>query len=322
MASFPQIRMRRLRQNSAIRNLLRETSLTPQNLIAPIFVVPGVHIQRPIATLAGYFHLSPDEAAKEAQCLWELGIQAVLLFGLPSFKDRAGSAALDDMGIVQEAIRMIRKNVPEMLVMADLCLCEYTDHGHCGIVVGETIDNDATLAALQEQALSLAHAGAQVIAPSGMMDGMVKALRITLDQAGFIQVMILSYAAKFASSFYGPFRQAVDSTPLFGNRETYQMDPANAREAMREVLLDIEEGADMVMIKPAMPYLDILWQIRTRVQLPLVAYQVSGEYAMIKLAASHGLIDGSKAMYESLLAIKRAGADLIISYFAKEFASR
>lgn len=319
MAFFPELRMRRLRQNPAIRDLVRETTLTRSDLIAPLFVVPGQKLKKPIPTLPGHFHFSPDELVKEAAQLRDLGIKSVLLFGLPSHKGREGKAALEERGVVQEALRAIRKTVPDLLVMVDLCFCEYMSHGHCGILSGGVVDNDKTLLALQEQALSHARAGAHVIAPSGMMDGMVKAIRSGLDGAGFIDVMILSYSAKFASSFYGPFREAVHSTPSFGDRKSYQMDPANAREAIREVLLDVEEGADMVMVKPAMPYLDILWRVREKIYLPLVAYQVSGEYAMLRLAVSNGLMDEQEAISESLLTIKRAGADMIISYFARDW---
>jgi porphobilinogen synthase len=318
---FPETRMRRLRQTETLRALVRETRLSPDDFIAPLFVVPGKGVRKHIPSLAGQHHLSPDTAAEEAFDCQKNGIRAALLFGLPPAKDDVGAVSYDDNGVVQQAIRNIKKDVGGLAVIADLCFCEYTSHGHCGVIKNNDVDNDATLEHTAKQAVSLARAGADIIAPSGMMDGMVRTIRAALDADGFSHVSILSYAAKFASAYYGPFRDAVDSTPTFGDRRTYQMDPANTREALREVALDIEEGADMVMVKPALAYLDIISKVRERYDVPLAAYNVSGEYAMIKTAAEKGLIDGERVMLETLLSIKRAGADMIITYFAKEAAA-
>lgn len=314
--------MRRLRQNDALRTLVRETTVTPKDLIAPLFTVSGKGIKNPITSLPGQFQFSADCIAEEANQLQRLGIPAVLLFGIPAHKDEKGSSALAADGVVQQATAAIKKNVNDLLVIADLCFCEYTSHGHCGVLKDNDVDNDATLRELQKQAVSLAKAGVDIIAPSGMMDGCVHAVRQALDENGFHSLSILSYSAKFASAYYGPFREAVDSSPSFGDRCSYQMDPANAREALREIELDIAEGADIVMVKPALPYLDIITRARERFDVPLAAYNVSGEYAMVKAAAEKGLIDGDRVMRETLLSIKRAGADMIISYFAKEFAQR
>ncbi len=306
--------------NPQIRRLVRETRVETSDLIAPLFIVPGTGVRKEISSLAGQYHLSADNAAEHANMLRDLGIPSVLLFGIPERKDERGSAACDADGVIQRAAEQIKKHVPDLLVISDLCYCEYTDHGHCGIMRDGMLDNDATIAILQEQALSHARAGIDMIAPSGMIDGMIAGLRTALDENGFSNLPIMSYAAKFASSFYGPFREAVASTPSYGDRKTYQMDPANTREALREVALDVEEGADILMVKPALAFLDIIRLVRDRHDLPLAAYNVSGEYAMVKAAAAKGWIDGTRVMLEMLLSIKRAGADMIITYFAEEFA--
>lgn len=315
---FPVCRPRRLRRTSVLRHLVKETGLTLNDLIYPLFIVPGEKQRRPIASLAGQFHLSPDEAALEAERLFAQGLSALLLFGLPAYKDPAGSSGAEPDGPVQAALRAIRKKVPEMILVTDVCLCEYTSHGHCGVLKNGQVDNDATLPLLAAQAVSHAEAGADVIAPSDMMDGRVAAIRGALDGGGFTEIPVMSYSVKYASAFYGPFREAADSTPQQGDRRGYQMDPANWREAFREVELDVAEGADFLMVKPAGPYLDVIRQIRDNFNLPLAAYQVSGEFAMIKSAAAAGLLDEQAAMLESLLSIKRAGADLVITYFAPQ----
>ena len=324
MTRFPIIRPRRLRENATLRSLVAETQLTPQQLIQPLFLKKGKGLREPISSMPGIFRLSPDEALKEVKELLELKIQGVLLFGLAEHKDELASEAYDAHGVVPETLKLLKKKFPNLLLIADVCLCEYMSHGHCGVVVEEkgraTIDNDHSLELLTRTAAVYARAGADVLAPSDMMDGRVQAIRDELDAAGFKQLPILSYAAKYASSFYGPFREALHSSPQFGDRKSYQMDPANAREALKEVRLDIAEGADMVMIKPALPCLDIIAKVKHEVLVPVGAYQVSGEYAMIKQAGKQGMIDESAAMQESLLAIKRAGADFIITYFAKDFA--
>ena len=317
---FPVERPRRLRRSELLRSLVRETDLAPGDLIFPLFVVPGRRVRQEIPSMPGQFNLSVDEAVAEAQEAQSLDLLAVILFGIPPAKDAKGSGAYDPHGIVQEAASSIKKDVKNMLVVADVCLCEYTDHGHCGVVRGDEIQNDETLDLLARTAVSQAKAGADVVAPSDMMDGRVAAIRKGLDAAGLEQVPILSYAAKYASGFYGPFREAAQSTPKFGDRRTHQMDPANAREAIREVLLDIEEGADMVMVKPALPYLDVIYRVRQAVNVPVAAYHVSGEYAMLAAAARNGWIDRDRVMMESLVSIRRAGADLIVTYFAKEAA--
>ena len=314
-------RPRRLRRTAAIRDLLRETKLSPDDFIQPYFVVHGESVQNPIKSLPGQFQLSVDELIKDAEETFSLGIKAVILFGLPKVKDPVGSETWDDDGIIQKAAKALKAAIPELLVISDVCFCEYTDHGHCGVVTetGE-LDNDATLLNLQKQVVSHANAGVDIVAPSGMIDGMVGAIRSALDDEGHTLLPILSYAAKYSSSFYGPFREAVDSSPQFGDRKTYQLDPANRREALREVELDIEEGADIIMVKPALPYLDIIRDVKERWDIPIAAYNVSGEYAMIKAAAERGWLDGDAAMLESLIAIKRAGAAVILTYFAKEAA--
>ena len=314
------IRPRRLRRSQTIRKMVRETTVAAEDLIAPLFVVPGDGRKDPISTLPGQFHFSVDTAVEEAKNLWELGIPGIILFGLPDRKDGVGSRSYAEDGVVQRAIGAIKSQIPLMVVITDVCLCEYTDHGHCGVIVDGKVANDETLEILARQSVSHAQAGADIVAPSDMMDGRVAAIRKALDEHGCQETSILSYAVKYASAFYGPFREAADSTPQFGDRAGYQMDPANAREAMREARLDVEEGADMIMIKPAIPYLDIIQRVREETLLPLAAYNVSGEYAMVKAAHEKGWIDGSKVMMEMLLSIKRAGADLILTYFSKEAA--
>lgn len=317
---FPTVRLRRLRRTETIRSLVRGVEVNPTDLIAPIFIVPGSNIKNPISSLEGQYHLSVENATMQAQKLYDLGIPAVILFGIPDKKDELGSYSWDDSGIIQQTIRAIKKAVPELIIITDLCFCEYTSHGHCGVMKGEHLDNDISLKNLVIQALSHARAGADMVAPSGMLDGTVKALRQGLDESGFIDLAILGYSIKFASSFYGPFRAAAQCAPSFGDRRTYQMDPANYNEAIREMALDVEEGADIVMVKPALAYLDVIRGIKDRFELPTCAYNVSGEYAMVKAAAGKGWIDGTKVMLESLTCIKRAGADMIITYFAEEFA--
>jgi porphobilinogen synthase len=320
MTPTPLLRPRRLRKNPAIRAMVRETSLSPEDFILPLFIVEGENIKKPISSMPGHFQMSLDHLAKEAAEIQSLGIPAVILFGIPVHKDACGSEAMSAKSIVCRAVQALKKAAPALYVIADVCCCEYTDHGHCGALVGQDVDNDATLELLQKQSLVLAQAGVDMVAPSGMMDGMVAAIRAALDGAGFSGIPIMSYAAKFASGFYGPFREAAESTPQFGDRSTYQMDPANGREALREAALDYEEGADILMVKPAMPYLDVLSQMRATFDIPIAAYQVSGEFAMLKAAAQQGWLDHDRVMMESLLSIKRAGADLILTYFAKEAA--
>jgi porphobilinogen synthase len=319
---FPTERPRRLRRTERLRALVRETRVSPEQLVYPLFVAPGRGLRREIASLPGCFHLSPDEAAREARDVEALGIGGVILFGLPEGKDPAGSQGYAEDGVVQQAVRAIRAASRELLVLTDVCLCEYTSHGHCGVVEGGEVLNDPTLELLARMAVSHARAGAHVVAPSDMMDGRVGAIRRALDAAGFADVAILSYAAKYASAFYGPFREAADSTPQFGDRKSYQMDPANVREALREVRLDVEEGADLVMVKPALPYLDVIRAVREAVDRPVAAYNVSGEYSMLKAAAARGWIDEERAVTETLTAIRRAGADVILTYHAKDFARR
>jgi porphobilinogen synthase len=317
---FPAERPRRLRRSERLRSLVRETRVTPAQLIYPIFVASGSGLRREIASLPGCFHVSPDEAAREAHEVESLGIAGVILFGLPEKKDALGSEGYADDGVVQRAIHAIRAECRELLVATDVCLCEYTSHGHCGVVDGDEVRNDPTLELLARMALSHARAGAHVVAPSDMMDGRVGAIRRALDEGGFTDTPILSYAAKYASAFYGPFREAADSAPQFGDRKGYQMDPANVREALREVRLDIGEGADMVMVKPALPYLDVIRAVREAVDVPVAAYNVSGEYAMVKAAAARGWIDEKRIVLEALASIRRAGADVILTYHAKDFA--
>lgn len=314
------IRPRRLRRTPVIRDMVRETTISVKDLIYPLFVKYGQDIKDPIASLPGQFHFSVDTITQEVKEVWELGIPSIILFGIPDRKDSVGSRAYADDGIIQRAISAIKKEVPEIVVITDVCLCEYTDHGHCGIIKDGQVDNDATIEVLALEAVSHAKAGADLVAPSDMMDGRVAAIRQALDTAGFKDTGILSYAVKYASAFYGPFREAADSAPRYGDRKGYQMDPANALEALKEASLDIEEGADIIMVKPALPYLDIIRRVREQCLLPLAAYNVSGEYAMVKAAGQNGWIDGSSVMMEMLTSIKRAGADLILTYFAKEAA--
>jgi len=314
------IRPRRLRRTPVIRDMVRETTISVRDLIYPLFVKSGKNIKDPIASLPGQFHFSVDTITQEVNEIWELGIPAVILFGIPDRKDSVGSRAYADDGVVQSAISAIKKEVPEIVVITDVCLCEYTDHGHCGIIKNGQVDNDATIEVLALEAVSHARAGADIVAPSDMMDGRVAAIREALDGAGFKDTGILSYAVKYASAFYGPFREAADSAPQYGDRKGYQMDPANAIEALKEASLDIDEGADMIMVKPALPYLDIITRVREQCLLPLAAYNVSGEYAMVKAAGQKGWIDAASVMMEMLTSIKRAGADLILTYFAKEAA--
>jgi len=346
--AFPVTRLRRLRRTEALRNMVRETRLTPDGFVYPLFVCPGNRVRKEVSSMPGVFNLSVDEAVKEAREVYSLGIPAVILFGLPETKDEVATGAWADDGIVQRATRAIKAEVPKLIVIGDVCLCEYMSHGHCGIVKGPSkpkssvrvapagttaaavveqvaadmfeIDNDSSLELLAKTSVSLVKAGIDVIAPSDMMDGRVAAIRTALDAAGFTNSPILSYAAKFASGFYGPFREAADSAPKFGDRRSYQMDGANLREAMREIETDLEEGADMIMVKPAIAYLDVIAEARRRFDVPLAAYQVSGEYAMIEAAAKNGWIDRDRIMLESLQSIQRAGASIILTYFAKDAA--
>jgi porphobilinogen synthase len=312
--------MRRLRATEALRNLVRETVLDPADFILPLFICPGEGVRREINSMPGHAQLSVDRLVGECAEAYGLGIGGVILFGIPEAKDEIASGAYADDGIVQQAVRALKREVPKLLVMTDVCNCEYTSHGHCGLVVGGEVENDPTLEWLAKAAVSHARAGADLVAPSDMMDGRVAAIRKALDAAGFTNTPIVSYAAKYASVFYGPFREAAESTPQFGDRRSYQMDPANAREAMREIELDIDEGADMIMVKPAMPYLDIIREARHRFSLPLGAYQVSGEFSMMMAAINNGWLDRDRTILESLTAIRRAGADFILTYFAKDAA--
>ena len=317
---FPIYRARRLRRNANFRRLVRETKLSVDDLIMPLFIVPGTRVTNPIASMPGIAQLSIDRAVEECKAIRDLGLPGVILFGIPEHKDAVGSDAYNDHGIIQRALAVLKEQVPGLLLITDVCFCEYTDHGHCGIVKGQDVDNDATLEILVKEALSHARAGADMVAPSDMMDGRVGAIRQALDSEGFPHVPILAYAAKFASGFYGPFREAAESTPQFGDRRSYQMDPPNAEEALREVEMDIAEGADIVMVKPALPYLDIIRRVKEKFGYPVAAYNVSGEYAMIKAAALNGWLDEERVMLEALTGIKRAGADIILTYFAKDAA--
>ncbi len=317
----PVYRPRRLRSNENIRRMVRETKLSPDDFIYPLFVTHGKGVKKEISSMPGNFQQSIDNIVKDCEEVTGLGIPSVLLFGIPEHKDEVGSEAYSDEGIVQHAIKAIKNKLPELIVITDVCLCEYTSHGHCGVIKNGVVQNDATLELLAREALSHAKAGVDMVAPSDMMDGRVGAIRDTLDGHGFHDTPIMSYAAKYASSFYGPFREAAESTPQFGDRRSYQMDAPNSREALREVALDIDEGADIVMVKPALAYLDIIYQVRQQFNLPVAAYNVSGEFSMIKAAAKMGWIDGERAMMESLIAMKRAGADMILTYFAKEAAT-
>lgn len=320
MVNFPQLRLRRLRQSEALRTLVRETRIDVQDLVYPMFVVEGKDIKEEITSMPGVFRYSPDRLPLEVEEVTRLKIPAILLFGIPEHKDDYGSSAYYPEGVVQQAIRTIKNTVPELLVITDVCLCEYTSHGHCGVVTGNTIDNDRTLPLLAKMALSHVEAGADIVAPSDMMDGRVKAIREALDEKDYQHIPILSYAAKYASAFYGPFREAAESTPQFGDRRSYQMDSANVREALREVEQDIAEGADIVMVKPALAYLDVIKEVRNTFNCPLAAYNVSGEYAMLKAACRQGWLEEQPVVLEVLTAIKRAGADIILTYYARDAA--
>ncbi len=321
MAGFPELRLRRLRRTESLRALVRETKVDIQDLVYPLFVVEGRGIKQEVNSMPGVFQFSVDQLPREVEEVANLGIPAVLLFGIPEHKDEVGTAAYDPEGVTQQAIRAIKQSVPHLLVVTDVCLCEYTSHGHCGIIVNGYVDNDQTLSLLAKTALTHAEAGADIVAPSDMMDGRVKAIRDTLDEKVFQHIPILSYAAKYASAFYGPFREAVESAPQFGDRRAYQMDPSNVREALREVEQDIAEGADIIMVKPALAYLDVIRRVSDTFNCPLAAYNVSGEYAMVKAAARQGWLDERQTILEILTAIKRAGADIIITYHAKEAAN-
>jgi len=317
---FPVYRARRLRKNETLRRMVRETKVSVDDFIYPLFVTHGRKVRNEINSMPGVAQLSVDLAVREAEEAFQLGVPAVILFGIPKKKDPRGSEAYARSGIIQQAIRAIKDKLPELVVITDVCLCEYTSHGHCGVVVKGQVDNDATLELLAKMSVSHAQAGADMVGPSDMMDGRVQAIREALDQRGFENIPIMSYAAKHASAFYGPFREAAESTPQFGDRKSYQMDPGNAREALREVWLDVQEGADIIMVKPALPYLDIIRAVREEFHLPVAAYNVSGEYSMIKAAAQSGWLEEERVMMEVLTAIKRAGADLILTYFAKDAA--
>lgn len=317
---FPEYRGRRLRKNENFRRLVRETRLSVDDLVYPLFAVPGKGVKKPIGSMPGQFQMSADNIAKEAREAYRMGIGAILLFGIPSKKDEQGTGAFARDGIVQQTIKRVKNEVPELMVITDVCLCEYTSHGHCGIIDKGVVQNDLTLEVLAETAVSQVKAGADMVAPSAMMDGQILAIREALDENSFDDVPIMAYSAKYASSFYGPFREAAESAPQFGDRRAYQMDPANADEAIREISLDVNEGADIIMVKPALPYLDVICRARQEFDLPLAAYNVSGEYAMLKAAGQLGWLDEEKAMMESLTSIKRAGADIIITYWAKDVA--
>jgi len=320
MPQFPAYRPRRLRRTAALRRMVRETWLQPSQLVLPLFARSGTGVRRPVEAMPGVDQTSIDELLRDAREAASLGVGGVLLFGIPDRKDETGSEAWNDDGPVQRAVRALKRELPELVVITDVCMCEYTDHGHCGVIRDGDVDNDATLELLAREAASHARAGADIVAPSDMMDGRVRALREALDRDGFTNTAILSYAAKFAGPFYGPFRDAAESTPRFGDRRSYQMDSGNGDEAMREVLLDIDEGADMIMVKPAGPFLDVIQRVKAETGYPLAAYQVSGEYAMIQAAAERGWIDGERVMLDSLLGIRRAGADVVITYFARAAA--
>jgi len=320
MAPFPQLRLRRLRRTTPLRRMVRETRINIDDLIYPLFVAPGQSVKEEIESMPGNFHLSVDLLPKEAEEILRLGIPAIILFGLPETKDELGSAAYASDGIIQKAVREIKRAVPELIVITDVCLCQYTSHGHCGVIEGDYVNNDRTLELIARTALSHAEAGADIVAPSDMMDGRVAAIRAALDDSGFHNTIIMAYAAKYASAFYGPFREAAESATQFGDRRAYQMDPANAREALREVELDITEGADIVMVKPALAYLDVIRRVRDAFNHPLAAYSVSGEFAMVKAAARNGWLDEKQTALEIITAIKRAGADMIVTYYAKEAA--
>jgi porphobilinogen synthase len=320
--AFPINRPRRLRRTETLRRMIRETRLAPDDLIQPFFVCPGRDVRRPISSMPGVAQMSVDQVVRAARETHSAGVPATILFGIPPHKDPQGSEAWNDQGEVQRAIREIKEHVPGLAVITDVCMCEYTDHGHCGVVLGNDVDNDATLELLSREALSHARAGADMIAPSDMMDGRVGAIRRTLDENGFMHVPIMAYSAKFASAFYGPFREAAESAPQFGDRRSYQMDPPNGDEAMREIALDLAEGADIVMVKPALPYLDLIYRAKHEFRVPIAAYNVSGEYSMLRAAGLNGWLDEERAVMEVLTSIKRAGADMILSYFATEAAKR
>ncbi len=317
---FPDYRPRRLRQSQGLRNMIRETQLSVNDLILPLFVIDGKDVKNPIPSMPGHYQLSVDNFLKTARQAFELGIPAIIIFGIPGSKDPLGTSAYAAGGIVQKAVQAAKDKLPELVVITDVCLCQYTDHGHCGVLEGDSIDNDATLDLLARTALSHANAGADMVAPSDMMDGRVAEIREALDENNFNRVALMAYSAKYCSAYYGPFRSAADSAPQFGDRRSYQMDPANALEAIREVTMDIEEGADIIMVKPALAYLDIICRVRDEIDLPVAAYNVSGEFSMIKAAEKMGWMDGPRVMMETLTAIKRAGADLILTYFAIEAA--
>ncbi|HEX8368170.1 MAG TPA: porphobilinogen synthase [Pyrinomonadaceae bacterium] len=318
--NFPVSRLRRLRKTAALRDMFRETSLSKKDFIYPLFVVEGSGVKKEISSMPGNFQMSIDNVLRECDELVNLGINSILLFGIPETKDEVGSGAYDANGIIQKAVRGVKKEFPEMLVVTDVCLCEYTSHGHCGVIENEYVENDRTLELLAKEALSHAASGADIIAPSDMMDGRVAAIRNILDRNGFAETPVMAYSAKFSSAFYGPFREAAESAPQFGDRKSYQMDTGNSDEALREIALDIQEGADIVMVKPALSYLDLIRRAKDNFNVPIAAYNVSGEYSMIKAAAGKGWLDGEKVMLEVLTSIKRAGADVIITYFAKEAA--
>jgi porphobilinogen synthase len=318
--TFPIVRMRRLRKNENLRRLVRETTLSVNDFIYPLFVCPGTNVKRPINAMPGNYQMSVDMIVKECQEVRDLGIPGVILFGIPAHKDEYGSDAYSDDGIIAQAIRAIKAAVPDLLVITDICFCEYTSHGHCGVIKNQEVDNDETLILLAKQAVTHAKAGADLVAPSDMMDGRVEAIRTALDEHGYLDLPIMAYSAKYASGFYGPFREAAESAPKFGDRRAYQMDPANSDEALREVELDLMEGADIVMVKPALSYLDIIYRVKTQFGVPVAAYNVSGEFSCVKAAAQNGWIDGERVMLEMLYSIKRAGADIILTYFAKDAA--
>ena len=319
--SFPVTRLRRLRYNGVLRQMVTETKLSVDDFVMPLFVISGTNVRNPISSMPGNYQLSVDQLVKECKVIYASGVKAVLLFGIPAHKDEDGSVACEHDGIVQQAIRALKKEIKDLFIIADVCNCEYTTHGHCGTIVDGDVDNDATLITLAKQSVSLAEAGADMIAPSDMMDGRVGMIREQLDANGFVKIPIMAYSAKYASGFYGPFREAAESAPKFGNRSTYQMNPANSDEALREVELDIEEGADIVMVKPAMSYLDVICRVKSEFNMPVAAYNVSGEFSMLKAAAEKGWIDGPRVMMEILTSIKRAGADIIITYHAVEAAN-
>lgn len=319
--SFPVTRLRRLRYNGVLRQMVTETKLSVDDFVMPLFVISGTNVRNPISSMPGNYQLSVDQLVKECKTIYASGVKAVLLFGIPAQKDEDGSVACEHNGIVQQAIRALKKEIKDLFIIADVCNCEYTTHGHCGTIIDGDVDNDLTLVTLAKQSVSLAEAGADMIAPSDMMDGRVGLIREQLDANGFVKIPIMAYSAKYASGFYGPFREAAESAPKFGNRSTYQMNPANSDEALREVELDIEEGADIVMVKPAMSYLDVICRVKSEFNMPVAAYNVSGEFSMLKAAAEKGWIDGPRVMMEILTSIKRAGADIIITYHAVEAAN-